>query len=1138
VTEQSIGTARIDVVVDASQLDVAITAGKRGIDGMSQSAQAAYAQLNSAEKKRVDSLRKQADTIGFTRQQMVLYNAAAKGLPNAVIEDLKTKMLGTAQATKSLADNMKNVTLSDSQLLKANQALAGFKAKADAAAQAAAQLGPKLSSVQFSDSQLLRVNQALATYQSKAAAAAQAAESLRQAQAATAMQSDAASEGAARLQQEASIREKVWAQTRAALVDQQRLAAMRADALHAFGPELDAQERETAAMQRANGVRERLTAFLATERGQRVLDAEAIRNQNAAYTAGSAAAQRFGAGANAALSGTAKTAKELQFAMRGVPAQLTDIFVGLSTGQRPLTILLQQGGQLKDMFGGIAPAAKALGSSLLGLINPYTLVAAAAGGLLLAWKAGSDEADAYSKALRTTGGYAGVTAGQLKDMAEAMGQSVGTQHEAAAALAAVAASGKFTGSQLELVARAALDMSRLTGQATSETIQQFAQLKADPVKAILALNDARHFLTLSTYEHIKALQDEGKQQEAATLAMKTYADANASASKGVVQDLGTIERAWNAVKDAIKGAIDASLNVGRSKSLGDQAAALQDQIEQLKGGRFLPNGIYQQGLSENSPQIQDLRKKISDIYTKAMEEASKARGEAAQKQLVQDKADSDREVQEFATNAQKRATELAQKQGEYNARIARALAAGNKKLADDLRASEKLVLAGINEKYKDPKKAKDPEVSAYQTFKGQVDALDVKTITGDDSALTKYQQGIRQLADEMSVYMQKGGDATKAAALFNRGQKDLAQTLEQNRKQETDAEKAYAAALEKSNQALALQVNNEIARIGMGEKEYQRTQEIAQAYRDQAAALADLALKRQMGADGQAGGISQDQYDADVKAQRTATEEKVRILRVGYARMDAAQGDWVNGARKAYQDWIDQASDVAGQTNAVFSNAFDSMADSMASFVTTGKFGFKDMVKSILSDLAKMEMRILASKILQSVLGAFLGGNRTTGAGDSLNGGANYTGNGSLSTSWPGMSGGWSTNAKGGVYASPSLSSYSNGVYNSPQVFAFAKGAGVFAEAGPEAIMPLRRGADGKLGVAAAGVGGMGDITVNVQVNQNSDGSSSATADVDALNQFGKSLGEKMKVTAQQEIQRALRPNGQIDKAMKGRVAA
>jgi phage-related minor tail protein len=86
--------------------------------------------------------------------------------------------------------------------------------------------------------------------------------------------------------------------------------------------------------------------------------------------------------------------------------------------------------------------------------------------------------------------------------------------------------------------------------------------------------------------------------------------------------------------------------------------------------------------------------------------------------------------------------------------------------------------------------------------------------------------------------------------------------------------------------------------------------------------------------------------------------------------------------------------------------------------------------------------------------------------------------------------------------------------------------------------MPLRRGADGKLGVAAAGVGGMGDITVNVQVNQNSDGSSSATADVDALNQFGKSLGEKMKVTAQQEIQRALRPNGQIDKAMKGRVAA
>lgn len=97
--------------------------------------------------------------------------------------------------------------------------------------------------------------------------------------------------------------------------------------------------------------------------------------------------------------------------MRNLPAQLTDISVGLASGQSPMLVLLQQGGQLKDMFGGIGPAAKALGSSLIGLVNPYTLAAAGAGALLLAWKQGSDEAIAYNRSLILTGSYAGLTAG-------------------------------------------------------------------------------------------------------------------------------------------------------------------------------------------------------------------------------------------------------------------------------------------------------------------------------------------------------------------------------------------------------------------------------------------------------------------------------------------------------------------------------------------------------------------------------------------------------------------------------------------------------------------------------------------------------------------------------------------------------
>ncbi|WP_214658502.1 phage tail length tape measure family protein, partial [Vibrio anguillarum] len=108
-----------------------------------------------------------------------------------------------------------------------------------------------------------------------------------------------------------------------------------------------------------------------------------------------------------------KSAKEMQFALRGLPAQFTDIAVSLQGGQNPLTVFLQQGGQLKDMFGGIGPAAKAMGGYVAGLVNPFTIAASAAGVLALAYYQGSEEADRYRNAILLTGNASGVTADQL-----------------------------------------------------------------------------------------------------------------------------------------------------------------------------------------------------------------------------------------------------------------------------------------------------------------------------------------------------------------------------------------------------------------------------------------------------------------------------------------------------------------------------------------------------------------------------------------------------------------------------------------------------------------------------------------------------------------------------------------------------
>ena len=76
---------------------------------------------------------------------------------------------------------------------------------------------------------------------------------------------------------------------------------------------------------------------------------------------------------------TGQSAAQTAYAMRMIPAQMTDIVVGLSTGQSPFMVLMQQGGQLKDMFGGIIPAIKGVSTYVMGLVNPFTVAAGAVG---------------------------------------------------------------------------------------------------------------------------------------------------------------------------------------------------------------------------------------------------------------------------------------------------------------------------------------------------------------------------------------------------------------------------------------------------------------------------------------------------------------------------------------------------------------------------------------------------------------------------------------------------------------------------------------------------------------------------------------------------------------------------------------
>jgi phage-related minor tail protein len=277
------------------------------------------------------------------------------------------------------------------------------------------------------------------------------------------------------------------------------------------------------------------------------------------------------------------SAKQTANALRGVPAQFTDIVTSLQGGQAPLTVFLQQGGQLKDMFGGAGNAARALGGYVMGLVNPFTVGAAVVGGLAFAYEQGAKESRAFQNASTMSGNAIGQSASQFGAMTQSLSEIAGTRGKAAEALTEIASTGRLAGSEVKGIAEAAILMEKATGQAIGDTIKEFAKLADEPVKASLALNKQYNYLTAAVYEQIKALDEQGNKLGAAELAEKTYADALKARATTVIDNAGLMERAWRGITGAAKGAWDAMLGVGREASLQDKLAAVGKEIAKAQG---------------------------------------------------------------------------------------------------------------------------------------------------------------------------------------------------------------------------------------------------------------------------------------------------------------------------------------------------------------------------------------------------------------------------------------------------------------------------------------------------------------------------------------------------------------------------
>ncbi len=260
----------------------------------------------------------------------------------------------------------------------------------------------------------------------------------------------------------------------------------------------------------------------------------------------------------------------------------------------------------------------------------------------------------------------------------------------------------------------------------------------------------------------------------------------------------------------------------------------------------------------------------------------------------------------------------------------------------------------------------------------------------------------------------------------------------------------YEANLADSNASARAANEAQLLGYGQGTRFRERLQEQFNLRKEFEQKNTDLLRQRQ------AGEIDETFYQQGLALNKRYLEERLRDQEGYYAASDAQRDDWMTGLSEGYANWVDEATDYS-------SLAADGMKQAMGGAVTT----ITDMLNGNVDSWKDWGVSVL--KIIQNVLVNMAVANGVSSMGSLFSFGASSAATASSGTAIQNAGANFTFNAKGNVYDSPSLSAYSNGIYQTPQLFAFAKGAGVFAEAGPEAIMPLTRAADGSLGVRAVG---------------------------------------------------------------------
>ncbi|ECY1844286.1 phage tail tape measure protein, partial [Salmonella enterica] len=561
-------------------------------------------------------------------------------------------------------------------------------------------------------------------------------------------------------------------------------------------------------------------------------------------------------------------------------------------------------------------------------------IAAAVYGLGKAYYEGEKESEEFNKQLILTGSYAGKTAGQLNEMAKSLAGNGVTQHDAAGVLAQVVGSGSFRGGQVETVARAAVAMQNATGEAVDKTIANFQKLYDSPTRASEELNKQLHYLTSSQYEYISSLEQRGFKEAAGQAAADAYGKAEQRRSQQIIDNLGIIERAIRSATSRWKEFWDAALNIGRPKTEQYQLEQVNQAINQIyedrkKSGK---SDLFDAGLQKLLSQKKGLEFviKSQEGYAESQAKAKKADDNVTASLIYQNRI-----LSENLSWQKKRSAALT----ELWANVAKAPGKWSQ-------AQRETAVAQINTDNKPPVTHKSPayhndeasrlllQYSQQQAqVEGQIAAAKLSTtekMTEAHKQLLAFQQRITDLsgkkltADEKSVLAHKD-EIEQALQKLDISQQDLQHQNALNELKKKTL--TLTSQLTEEESRVRQQHAMALATMGMGDQQrgrYDERLKIQQQYQDKLEQL-----KRDSKAKGTYGS---DEYRQAEQELQASLDRRLAEWADYNAKVDTASGDWTLGASRALDNFMAQGSDVAGMTENVFTNAFNSMADGIANF--------------------------------------------------------------------------------------------------------------------------------------------------------------------------------------------------------------